>query len=113
MHTRYCWSDLRQVNGFLRVLRFPPAKKTDRHDITEILLKGALNTTKPNQCIAAITFIRYTQSKQIGNANEKQVQKESKKTKETGYPKVAMVAYLRILVLIIIILFETVNFNNK
>ena len=113
MHTRYCWSDLRQVNGFLWVLRFPPAEKTDRHDITEILLKGALNTIKPNQCIAAITFIRYTQSKQIGNANKKQVQKESKKTKETGYPKVAMVAYLRTLVLIIIILFETVNFNNK
>jgi hypothetical protein len=89
------------------VLLFPPAEKTDRHDITEILLKGALNTIKPNQCIAAITFIRYTQSKQIGNANKKQVQKESKKT------KVAMVAYWRTLVLIIIILFETVNFNNK
>ena len=30
---------------------FPPTNKTDRHDITEILLKGALNTinlTKPN-----------------------------------------------------------------
>jgi hypothetical protein len=89
------------------VLLFPPAEKTDRHDITEILLKGALNTIKPNQCIAAITFIRYTQSKQIGNANKKQVQKESKKT------KVAMVTYWRTLVLIIIILFETVNFNNK
>ena len=78
MHTRYCWSDLRQVNGFLRVLRFPPAEKTDRHDIAEILLKGALNTIKPNQCIAAITFIRYTQSKQIGNTNKIQVQKESR-----------------------------------
>jgi len=32
-------SDLRQVGGFLRVLRY-------HHDITEILLKGALNTIK-------------------------------------------------------------------
>ena len=36
-------SDLWQVGGFLRVLRFPPIK-TDRHNITEILLKLALNT---------------------------------------------------------------------
>jgi hypothetical protein len=39
-------NDIPQVGGFLRVLRFPP-----RHDITEILLKVALNTiiqTKPN-----------------------------------------------------------------
>ena len=39
-------SDLWQVGGFLRVLRFPPPNKTDRHDITEILLKVALNTIK-------------------------------------------------------------------
>jgi hypothetical protein len=31
-------------NVCLWVLRFPPPKKTDRHDITEILLKVALNT---------------------------------------------------------------------
>ena len=36
--------DLRQVSGFLRVLRFPPPIKTDSHDITEILLKVELNT---------------------------------------------------------------------
>jgi hypothetical protein len=44
-------SDLRQVGGFLRVLRFSPKNKTDRHNITEILMKVALNTikqTKPN-----------------------------------------------------------------
>jgi hypothetical protein len=38
-------SDLRQVGGFLR----PPVSstnKTDRHDITEILLKVVLNTIK-------------------------------------------------------------------
>jgi hypothetical protein len=34
-------SDLWQVSGFLR---FPSPIKTDRHDITEILLKVALNT---------------------------------------------------------------------
>jgi hypothetical protein len=41
-------SYLRQVVGFLRVLRSPlPQKiKTDRHDITETLLKVALNSIK-------------------------------------------------------------------
>jgi hypothetical protein len=38
-------SDLRQVGGFLRVLQFSPTNKTDCHDITEISLKVALNTT--------------------------------------------------------------------
>jgi hypothetical protein len=41
-------SDLRQVGGFLRVLRFPLdtniGNKTDRHDITEILLNVALSS---------------------------------------------------------------------
>ena len=37
-----CVSDLRQVGDFLRVL----PNKTDHHDITEILLKVALNTIK-------------------------------------------------------------------
>jgi hypothetical protein len=37
-------SDLRHVGGFLRVLCFPPPNKTDRHNITEILLKVVLNT---------------------------------------------------------------------
>ena len=36
-------SDLRQIGGFLRLLRFPLTYKTDRHDITEILLNVALN----------------------------------------------------------------------
>jgi hypothetical protein len=35
---------LQQVGGFLMVFRFPPPKKTDRHDIAEILVKVALNT---------------------------------------------------------------------
>jgi len=37
-------SDLRQVGGFLRVLWVSSTNKTERHDITEILLKVALNT---------------------------------------------------------------------
>jgi hypothetical protein len=39
-------SELRQAGGFLRVLRYPVSStnKSDRHDITEILLKVALNT---------------------------------------------------------------------
>jgi len=37
-------SYLGQVGGFLRVLPGFPTNKTDRHDITEILLKMALNT---------------------------------------------------------------------
>jgi hypothetical protein len=35
---------LRQVCSFLRVLPVSPTNKTDRHDITEILLKVVLNT---------------------------------------------------------------------
>ena len=34
----------RQAGVFIWVLQFPPPKKNDRHDITEILLKVALNT---------------------------------------------------------------------
>jgi hypothetical protein len=37
-------SDLRQVGGSVSYIN-----KTDRHDITEILLKVVLNTIKPNQ----------------------------------------------------------------
>jgi hypothetical protein len=44
-------SDLRQVvGGFLRVLQFfPQPIKVTANDITEILLKVALNTIKPIQ----------------------------------------------------------------
>jgi hypothetical protein len=40
-------SDLQQVGGFLGVLQFPPPIKTDSHNITEILLKVALNSITP------------------------------------------------------------------
>jgi hypothetical protein len=36
-------SDLGQVGGINQALRFPPPIKIDRHNITEILLKVALN----------------------------------------------------------------------
>jgi hypothetical protein len=39
-------SDLQQVGGFLRGPPVSSTNKTDRHDITEILLKVALNTIK-------------------------------------------------------------------
>jgi hypothetical protein len=49
-------SDLQQVSGFLRVLSpVSSINKTDHHDITEILLKVALNT------ILSILFV-YTSS---------------------------------------------------
>jgi len=35
-------SDLQQVGGFLRILPVSSTNKTDRHDITEILLKVPL-----------------------------------------------------------------------
>jgi hypothetical protein len=37
-------SDLRQVDGFLRVLLFPPPIKLTDNDLIEILLKVALTT---------------------------------------------------------------------
>ena len=38
-------SDLRQVGGFFPSTPVSPTNKADRHDIAEILLKVALNTT--------------------------------------------------------------------
>ena len=46
-------SDLRQVDDFLRVLRFPPPIKIHCHDITEILLKVTLS-------LAILTLTMYT-----------------------------------------------------
>ena len=44
-------SDLRQVGGFLWVLRYHPLSKANRHDITEILLKVVLNTINQTKLI--------------------------------------------------------------
>ena len=49
-------SDLRQVGG---LLRFPIINKTDRHDITEILLKVALNTININQTTSYNVLISF------------------------------------------------------
>jgi hypothetical protein len=52
-------SDLRQVSGFLRVLwvnQVSSTNKTDRHDITEIVLKVTLNNinqAKPKRQLVA------------------------------------------------------------
>ena len=61
LDTTLCVDDLRQVSGFHRILRFPPpdrsvvyirvlpvssTNKTDRHEITEILLTVTLNIIK-------------------------------------------------------------------
>jgi hypothetical protein len=50
-------SDLRQVSGFLRVLRFPPPIKLTNHDITEILLKVALHTINQSTIIITVLFV--------------------------------------------------------
>ena len=42
-------SDFREVGGFIRVNPVSSTIKIERHDITEILLKVALNTIKPNE----------------------------------------------------------------
>jgi hypothetical protein len=44
-------SDLRQVGGFISNTSVSSTNKTDRHDITEILLKVALNTINHINCI--------------------------------------------------------------
>jgi len=41
-------SDLRQIGGFHRILWVSSTNKTDHHDITERLLKVALNTINLN-----------------------------------------------------------------
>jgi hypothetical protein len=51
-------SDLRQVGGFHRVLRFSSTNKTDRHDITDILLKVTLNTIKQTNINWAVLIVQ-------------------------------------------------------
>jgi hypothetical protein len=41
-------SDLRQAGGFSLGTAISSINKNDRHDITEILLKGSLNTIPPS-----------------------------------------------------------------
>jgi len=44
-------SDLRQVGGFLGV---SSTNNADRHDVTELMLKVALNTVKRNQSTSCL-----------------------------------------------------------
>ena len=58
-------SDLRQIGGFLRV---PPVSSTninDRHDITEILLKVALNTISLTRMSIRFKRLGYTSTTQV------------------------------------------------
>ena len=43
-------SDLRLIVAIFRLFRFPPLIKTDHNDMTEILLKVALNTMTQTPC---------------------------------------------------------------
>ena len=54
-------SDLRQVGGFLRVIKFPPPNETDLPDMIEILLNVSLNTI--NQVMAHTTSYDHYNSK--------------------------------------------------
>ena len=47
---KFVVSDLRQVDGFSPGSPVSSTNKTDRHDITEILLKVALNTINQPAC---------------------------------------------------------------
>ena len=49
-------SDLRQVGGFPPGLPVSSTNKTDRHDITEILLKVALNIITPLHKVVIINY---------------------------------------------------------
>jgi hypothetical protein len=53
--------NLRQVSGFIRVLRFSPPIQTDHHDITEILLNVKLNTKSLTLILITTPYI-YTTS---------------------------------------------------
>jgi len=52
-------SDLRQVNGFPRMLRSPNTNKTDHHDIAEILLQVVLIIITPNHLLLEEGFHRF------------------------------------------------------
>ena len=55
-----CVSELWQVCDFLRVLRFPPPIQLTAHDITEMLLKVALNdiliTPQPHDMLPLLRY---------------------------------------------------------
>jgi hypothetical protein len=67
-------SNLQQVSGFLRALRFPPLIKLTRHGIAEILLKVALNTiTHSQSCLKQCDNYYKQQIAQINAKNEQNI----------------------------------------
>jgi hypothetical protein len=62
------FSDLRQVSGFLQVLRFPPPIKPTGHNIAEIFINVALNTIKQTN----EGTICYVESSFLGHQNDAQ-----------------------------------------
>ena len=73
-------SDLRQVGGFLWVLRFPPSIKLNaKHDIAEILLKVALSTIKQTK---QQTNVYFCLTQMMPGVIEPSAQKPSIGTKE-------------------------------
>ena len=82
-------SDLWQVGGFLRVLRFHATKKTDRHNITEILLKVVLNTIAITPIKNGVTLFFFLRQYLMGDHLEKVVHDSmtkclTKMAEETG-----------------------------
>ena len=75
-------SDMRQVGGFLRVLRFLSTNKTDHHDVTEILLKVALSTIQP-ACTEKFIFLSLI-------ANWLNPESNRNQTNSTLYPLVSL-----------------------
>jgi hypothetical protein len=69
-------SDLRQVGGFSASPPVSSTNKTERHDITEILLKVALNSISNkqtnNQTIVEILSLLVNSGEQIINCRLKQ-----------------------------------------
>ena len=63
--------NLLQVGGFLWVLQFPPPiKKTDCHDISEILLKVGLNTITRTPCICIECIFTINKLTNLGKASK-------------------------------------------
>ena len=60
-------NELQQVGGFFPFPQFFANNKTDRHDITEILMKDALITMVPNQSKRIILPRLYGKSNALGN----------------------------------------------
>jgi hypothetical protein len=76
-----------QIGGFLRVLRFHPPNKTNHHDITEILMKQALNTITPTHKLFA------KEKKSGSDAMLDSISKDYKMTNDDPYRDCAALTY--------------------